>query len=137
MSFRTWFANLQVARTFDRLQREWRRSPRRRRASCFCLPAEVLEVRSLLSNYTAASVSALVADINAANKSGGTNTITLTAPATTPYDLANALPVISGGTAAGGTKKHPVPAVPADNLTIIGNGDTIERSTAAGTPAFR
>ena len=24
-----------------------------------------------------------------------------------------------------------------DNLTIIGNGDTIERSTAAGTPAFR
>ena len=24
-----------------------------------------------------------------------------------------------------------------DNLTIVGNGDTIERSTAAGTPAFR
>ena len=23
-----------------------------------------------------------------------------------------------------------------DNLTIVGNGDTIERSTAAGTPAF-
>src|SRR5262249_13930867 len=24
-----------------------------------------------------------------------------------------------------------------DNLTIVGNGDTIERSTATGTPAFR
>src|SRR5579864_7563379 len=105
MSFRTWFADLQVARTFDRLQREWRRSPRRRRASHFCFPAEVLEVRSLLSAYTAASVSALIADINAANKNGGTNTITLTA--NTTFDLtavnntsrtngANGLPVIGG-----------------------------------------
>jgi hypothetical protein len=47
MSFRTWFADLQIARTFDRLQRDWRHSPRRRRASSFCLAAEVLEVRSL------------------------------------------------------------------------------------------
>jgi hypothetical protein len=132
MSFRTWFAALQVARTFDRLQREWRRSPRRRRVSHFCLPAEVLEVRSLLSAYTAASVSALIADINAANKSGGTNTITLAA--NTTFDLtavnnttngANGLPIISGN--HGG-----------DNLTIIGTGgNTIDRSTAAGTPAFR
>jgi hypothetical protein len=37
------------------------------------------------------------------------------------------LPVISGG----GNK------VAADNLTILGNGDIIERSTASGTPAFR
>jgi hypothetical protein len=40
---------------------------------------------------------------------------------------ANGLPVISGGS----TK------IAADNLTIIGNGDTIERSTAAATVAFR
>jgi hypothetical protein len=33
MSFRTWFANLQVAHTFDRLQPEWRRSPRRKHTS--------------------------------------------------------------------------------------------------------
>ena len=133
MSFRTWFANLQVARTFDQLKRDWRRSPRRRRACHFsCLPAEVLEVRSLLSSYTAASVSALVADINAANANGGANTITLAA--NTTFDLtavnnttngANGLPVISGATVA-------------DNLTIIGTGgDAIDRSSAAGTPAFR
>jgi hypothetical protein len=131
MSFRSWFANLQVARTFDRLQQEWRRSPRRRRASYSCAPAEVLEVRSLLSSYTAASVSALVGDINAANANGGTNTITLAA--NTTFDLtavnnttngANGLPVISGKNGA-------------DNLTIFGNGATIDRSTAAGTPAFR
>ena len=131
MSFRTWFANLQVTRTFDRLQRDWHRSPRRRHTSFSCLPAEALEVRSLLSSYTAASVSALVADINAANANGGTNTVTLAA--NTTFDLtavnnatngANGLPVISG-------------AKVADNLTIIGNGATIDRSTAAGTPAFR
>ena len=96
-----------------------------------CLPAEVLEVRSLLSSYTAASVSALVADINAANANGGANTITLAA--NTTFDLtavnnttngANGLPVIGGKNGA-------------DNLTIIGNGATIDRSTAAGTPAFR
>src|SRR6516164_7292091 len=103
MSFRTWFADLQIARTFDRLERDWRQSPRRRRASSFCLPAEVLEVRSLLSSYTAANVSALIADINAANASGGANTITLAA--NTKFDLTavnnitnglNGLPVIRG-----------------------------------------
>src|SRR2546423_3982524 len=92
---------------------------------------ELLEDRTLPSSYTAATTSALIADIRAANKAGGTNTITLAA--NTTFDLtavnnttdgANGLPVISG-------KKG------ADNLTIIGNGDTIERSTAAGTPAFR
>jgi hypothetical protein len=130
MFIRSWFAQLQLARTFQYLQREWRRTPRRRRESHFYLPAQVLEVRSLLSAYTAASVSALVADIAAANKAGGANTITLAA--NTTFDLtavnnttngANGLPVI------GATK--------AVNLTIVGNGDTIDRSAAAGTPAFR
>jgi hypothetical protein len=114
MSFRTWFADLQVARTFDRLQREWRRSPRRRRASSFCLAAEVLEVRSLLSSYYAATASDLVADIKAANLQGGANTIALTAPTTSPYVMSrfdnntngwNMLPVIANG----------------DNLTILTN----------------
>ena len=97
---------------------------------------EMLEARNLPSTYNAATASDLIADINAANKAGGTNTITLTAPTTSPYVLtavnnttngANGLPVISGG----GKK------LAADNLTIVGNGDTIERSTASGTPAFR
>jgi len=88
----------------------------------------------LPSTYYAASASDLIADINAANRAGGANTIVLTAPTTSPYvltavnnttDGVTGLPVISSG----GRK--------AENLTIIGNGDTIERSTASGTPAFR
>jgi len=94
------------------------------------LRLEQLEDRTLPSNFFADTVSDLIADINAANKAGGSNTITLTAPTSNPYvvtavdnttDGANGLPVIA--------KK--------DTLTIIGNGDTIERSTAPGTPAFR
>ena len=89
--------------------------------SAGCRPrVEGLEDRTLLSTYTAGSVSALIADINAANMAGGSNTIIL-APRIT-FDLktanntvngANGLPVI-GGTKAG-------------NLTIVGNGDTVER----------
>jgi hypothetical protein len=84
----------------------------------------------LPSSYTAASTADLIADIKAANKAGGTNTITLAA--NTTFDLtvvdnttdgANGLPVIGGKNA--------------DSLTIIGNGDTIQRSTNSGTPSFR
>jgi hypothetical protein len=92
------------------------------------LTLERLEDRTLPSTYGAASVSDLIADINAANKHGGANTITLAV--NTPFvlsgvnntaDGATGLPVIKNG----------------DNLTILGNGDTIERSTAWGTPTFR
>ncbi len=86
---------------------------------------EPLEGRALLTSYYASNVSELIADVNPATLN---NTITLTAPPTAPYVLtavnntwngANGLPLVE------------------ENLTIIGNGDTIERSTAAGTPAFR
>jgi hypothetical protein len=91
---------------------------------------EALEDRTLPSTYYAATASQLIADIGAANKAGGSNTVVLTAPTTSPYVLttvnntadkngANGLPQIN--------KK--------DALTIVGNGDTIERSTAS--PAFR
>src|SRR5262249_33114531 len=76
----------------------------------------------------AASVSDLIADINAANLEGGSNTIYLTSGRTftltavdNTTDDATGLPVIAGG----------------DNLTIVGAGDIIERCTCAGTPAFR
>jgi hypothetical protein len=89
---------------------------------------ERLEDRHLPSTHTASSVSELVADINAANLSGGDNTIVLAAQTTftltaadNTTDGANGLPVIAAR----------------DSLTIVGNGDTIQRSTAAGTPAFR
>src|SRR5262245_58587086 len=106
------------------------RSPRpparqRRRAQ---LRLEQLEDRALPSAYTAGSVTDLIADINAANKAGGTNSIELAANTTfeltaadNTADGANGLPVIANN----------------DTLTIIGNGDTIERSTASGTAAFR
>ena len=91
---------------------------------------EPLEGRALLTSFTAASVTALIADITAANTAGGANTITLSAASTAPYVLtavnnttngADGLPVIAAN----------------DNLTIVSTGDTIERSTAAGTAPFR
>ncbi len=116
-----------------RTKKESAKSPltsRPRSRGAHRLGMERLEPRSMLTSLTAANVSQLIADINAANNAGGASMITL-APNTT-FDLAavnnttngaNGLPVI-------GVKK-------AVNLTILGNGDTIERSTAAGTPAFR
>jgi hypothetical protein len=56
----------------------------------------------------AATASDLIADINAANKAGGANTIALTAPTMSPY-------VVSGLCVAN-----------KDSLTIVGNGDTID-----------
>ena len=91
---------------------------------------DILEDRTLLSAYVAADVSSLIADINAANKAGGTNTITLTAPATSPYILTGV-----NNTADGGNGLPQI--VKKDNLTLVGNGDTIARSAAAGTPTFR
>jgi hypothetical protein len=89
---------------------------------------EVLEDRALPSSYTAGTVADLIADINAANTGGGSNTITLVAGTTftltavnNTTDGATGLPVIAAN----------------DALTIVGNGDTIQRSTASGTPAFR
>jgi len=92
-------------------------------------PVEQLETRRLLTAFTASSVAELVGDINAANAAGGANTITLTPGAV--FNLTSAdndfaweptgLPVIAA----------------ANDLTIVGNGGTIQRSTAAGTPAFR
>jgi hypothetical protein len=89
---------------------------------------EQLETRRLLTAFTATSVAELVGDINAANAAGGANTITLT-PATTfnltvadnEFGTPTGLPVIAA----------------ANDLTIVGNADTIQRSTATGTPAFR
>jgi hypothetical protein len=80
------------------------------------------------SSFTAATVSDLIADINAANNSGGANTIALAANSTfeltkvdNKIDGPTGLPVISAG----------------NNLTIAGNGAIIERSTVLGTAYFR
>src|SRR5262249_47637231 len=109
----------------------WLRRPRpvrppaaRRPGMRLCL--EQLEDRTVPSNFTASTVSELIAEINAANLTGGTNSITLVAGRTfTLTALPNSLPESLLVIAAN------------DNLTILGNGDTIERSKAPGTPAFR
>jgi predicted outer membrane repeat protein len=91
-----------------------------------------LEGRTLMSglSLTAATVSDLIADINAANTAGGANTITLAAPTTSPYVLTAVNNSTNGATG--------LPVIAAnDNLTIVGSGDTIERNTAASTPDFR
>jgi hypothetical protein len=108
------------------------RSPRRTRPPApkpyrRRLLLEQLEDRMLPSSYTAATVSDLIADINAANTAGDSNTIVLAA--NTTFDLtvvnnttdgANGLPVIAAN----------------DNLTISGQGgDIIQRDNAAR--AFR
>ena len=84
---------------------------------------ERLESRKLFASFTAASVADLIADISAANAAGGSNTISLAAGSTfklTDINSATGLPAIAAG----------------DELTIIGNGDIIQRSTTKGTPAF-
>ncbi len=75
-----------------------------------------------------ASAADLIAAINAANQAGGSNTITLQPGVTITLTAVN-------NTSDGATG---LPVIAAnDNLTILGNGAAIVRSTAAGTPAFR
>jgi hypothetical protein len=101
------------------------RAPGRRQ---FRPTLEALEDRTLLSTYTAGTVADLIADISAANQTGGANTITLN-PGTT-FTLAAPNNSTYGPTG--------LPVIAANNnLTITGNGDTIGRSTASGTPLFR
>ena len=89
---------------------------------------EPLEGRVVPASYSASSVGELVAAINAANLTREADTITLAAGRTftltasdNTTDGPTGLPVVAGG----------------EDLTIVGNGDVIERSTATGTPAFR
>ena len=122
MSMQTFFKSLISTST--------RQRPIRRRSPASRLYLEQLEDRTLPSSFTAATVSDLTADINAANQQAGSNTITLAAPISFPYALTALDNATDGATG--------LPVIVAnDNLTIIGNGDTIERSPAAGIPAFR
>jgi hypothetical protein len=99
---------------------------RRKRARLFL---EHLEDRALLASYTALTVSDLITDINLSNKAGGANTITLAAPTTSPYRFTASNNGTNGG--------NFLPVIAAnDNLTIVGNGDTLEAPRAAGARFF-
>src|SRR5262249_55941963 len=103
-----------------------RTSVARRRARCPYM--ERLEERAVPAGYTAANVIQLIDSINAANATAEADTIALAAGTTftltsvdNTTDGPTGLPLILAG----------------EDLTVVGSGDVIERSTAAGTPAFR
>jgi hypothetical protein len=99
----------------------------RQATSTFRPRLEVLECRCLPSTYYAATAADLIADINAANKAGGANTIVLTASSSSPYDLTAVNNIADGATG--------LPVIKGGALTIVGNGDKIERDS--GAPSFR
>src|SRR3954469_3064537 len=87
---------------------------------------EALEDRVVLNSYTAANAAELATAIELANASHDANVITLTAPNSSPYELS----AVSNGDGATG-----LPVIAAgNNLTIVGDGDTIGRSAVDGTP---
>src|SRR5262245_2855624 len=93
---------------------------------CARLGLECLEGREVPASFTAATVPELVANIDAANLTVEADTITLAPGKTFTLTAVNnghgrGLPVIS---ASGGS------------LTIVGNGDVIERKAAKTTPKF-
>jgi predicted outer membrane repeat protein len=120
MSISSWFP-WRLAQQHNRRSRPSQSWGLRRRGTR--LACEQLEDRTVPSSFTAATVSDLIADINAANALGGSNTITLVAGNTF--------------TLTARVQGFGLPAIAANNnLTIQGNGDTIERSTASGIPTF-
>jgi hypothetical protein len=84
---------------------------------------ELLEDRTVLNSYTAATVKDLIKDIVAANTAGGSNTITLAASKTFTVSAPDATNPSNG-----------LPAITNGNLTNRGNGDMITRG---GDAAFR
>jgi hypothetical protein len=87
---------------------------------------EPLEKRRLLADYTAATPAELIAAINAANATAEADTITLAAGTT--FTLTAAFDRPSDGNFTG------LPRItPGEDLTIIGNGATIERGTPTDT----
>src|SRR5262249_44804301 len=105
-----------------------RGTARRNRASPR-LTVERLEDRPGPAAYPAADVPQLIQAIRDANATADADTITL-APGTT-FSL-----TAVDNTAHGATGLPTILAAGGD-LTIVGNGDTIERKSGNGTPAFR
>ncbi len=111
---------------FSAMRTSWLGSSRRhRRTPIRCrLRFEQLEGRTMLSGVT--TQAALILAINTANATPGAHSITLGADITlhtvnNMNDGPNGLPYIKSG----------------DNLTIVGNGHVIQRSTSSGDAAFR
>src|SRR5688500_15034906 len=91
---------------------------------------EALESRRLFADYTAANTAEMIAAITAANNAAEADTIVLAAGATFLLTAADNADL-------DGPSGLPVIAASGGELAIFGNGATIERSTATGTPGFR
>jgi hypothetical protein len=87
-----------------------------------------LEDRSVPADFTAATVGELNAAITAANQTPEADTITLAAGSTFTLTAVHNTPFGPTGLQLVG---------PTADLTIVGRGATIERSSAPATPAFR
>jgi hypothetical protein len=104
------------------------RRPSARRRPRVRLSLEPLEDRTVPSNYTAATVPELIAAIDAANQTADADTIVLAAGSR--FTLTEVNNTTNGPTG--------LPTIAAgEDLSILGNNDIIERSTATGAPAFR
>ena len=88
---------------------------------------ESLEGRVVPASYTAESVTDLVAAVNAANATAEADTITLAAGRTFTLDSFD----MSTGDSSEGPAGLPA-VVAGEDLTVVGNGDIIERSTNNG-----
>ena len=120
MATHTW-----IRRLFAKKPRTIRKAPAPFRPAVLAL-----EDRIVLNGYTAATAADLITDIGLSNQAGGKNTITLSAPTGSTYTL-NAVNNSTDGPTG-------LPVIAAGNiLTIVGGGDSIQRSLVTGTPAFR
>jgi hypothetical protein len=107
----------------------WFRSKSKQHRPTTLLNLEQLEDRTVCSSYSVASVPQLIAAIDAANQTAEADTITLAAGSTFTLTQVN--------NSTNGPTGLPTIAANSGNLTIVGNGDIVERSTATGTPEFR
>src|SRR3954466_14476760 len=85
---------------------------------------ESLESRTLFASYTAASATDLIVQINAANLTPEADTIALAA--------GNNFSLTAVDNTANGPTGLPVIAAGGGALTIVGNGNTVERSSNTG-----
>src|SRR5262245_42716631 len=93
---------------------------------------EALEDRAVPASYTAATVPELIGAIDAANQSPEADTITLAPGKTFTLTEANSL-----DSTVGGSNGLPTILPEGGSLTIVGNGDVIERRATGRTPQFR
>ncbi|HTU92269.1 MAG TPA: hypothetical protein VMF69_19465, partial [Gemmataceae bacterium] len=120
-----WFGTPRAARR-SRL----RATPPRRRLMLERLEDRIVPAGPVISVGNS-DVAGLIAAINTANTDGQPTTINLAANGTYNLTKINNYDLVNGLKGANG-----LPQI-TGNVTIQGNGATIERSSAAGTPAFR